>query len=69
MQQTTYQVITVCTCQSRERGYGIDLHVNIKTTEEWETFINEYLDVIKIITLEPNRILYLCERKTNDTNT
>ena len=69
MQQTTYQVITVCTCQSREQGYGIDLHVNIKTVSEWEIFINEYLDVIKIITLEPTRILYLCERANNAKDT
>lgn len=69
MQQTTYQVITVCTRQSREQGYGIDLHVNIKDQVNWQDFINQYLTVKETIVLEPARILYLCERESNDTNT
>lgn len=57
------QVISVFSGSSKEIGYDQELHINIKSLEEWQDFINKYLNIQKIIDISINRQLYLC---TND---
>lgn len=64
LKQVQYQAVTVHTSTSWEQGYPFDLHVNIKNT--WLEHISKELVIVETITLAPNRILYLCERRGDE---
>lgn len=62
MQQAPRQVVTVHCGPSSKWGYNVQLHLNIKTPEQWVTYLSQYFDIVKTIHMGGVRYLYLMER-------
>lgn len=62
MKQTQRQAITIHVGSSTV--HGIELHVNQKPVEAWQRQISRHLRVDRLIGIDPQRWLFLCERKT-----
>ena len=62
MQQTKQQVISVHNGPSEDEITGIDLHINIKSFDEWSAFIGEYLHVEEQIVIHEQQQLFLCKK-------
>lgn len=68
MQQTERQVITVHIGSDYMNNYItvstiIDLHINIKTFDEWDKIISKYFIIIENIKIHDQQRLYLCKKK------
>jgi hypothetical protein len=63
MKQAERQVITVHMGESQEAGYPVELHVNIKTKDEWWDFLTQHFTIRNQIVLGADRLVYLTERK------
>jgi len=63
MQVCDYQIISVANMETSEHGFGVNLHVNIKSMEEWYDLLNRYFVVKDEYIRGPNRKLFYCERR------
>ena len=61
MKQCKKQIINVHVKETKSKGpEGEELHINIKTFDEWEKFIKKHLKVNEIIDQGKRRRMFLC---------
>jgi hypothetical protein len=46
--------------------HGVELHINLKSFDEWEALLDRYFDILDYSDYDANTRLYLCEAKAND---